>query len=166
MAKRNYTDADRAAVYVALGVNKGIVARAARDTGIAAQTIRDWKNKWEKGEWEPPNEDDVSKTILDVTGKIAAIRDEALTLLHERLGDTKTTKELAVIFGIMDDKIRLAQGLATSRSETVHALPSPEEMRDLFVGMVQGALTAQNARDVDVIEVTQEQAKALPRGTE
>lgn len=164
MARRIYSDADRVAVFVALAVNKGIVTRAASDTNIPIQTVRDWKNKWERGEWDKPTQEELDDGLRDITVQMAAVRGEALTLLQGKLVEAKA-KELAVIFGIMDDKIRLAQGLATSRSETVHALPSPEEMRDLFVGMVQGALTAQDVRDQDVIEVEREQAKALPRGS-
>lgn len=165
MAKRIYNEADRAAVFVTLQINKGNVARTSRDTGIAAQTVRDWRDKWDSGAWDAPTEQQVDSAVSDSVGQMKNVRDKALVLIEDKLHEGKL-RELGVIFGILDDKIRLAQGLATSRSETVHALPSPEEMKDLFQGMISGAIEAQKMRDKDVIEVTAEQAKALPRDNE
>ena len=57
----------------------------------------------------------------------------------------------------MDDKIRLASGLATKRTETVHTLPSREEMKELMGGFAEGLVEAAEARTGEIIEVEAEE---------
>jgi hypothetical protein len=56
----------------------------------------------------------------------------------------------------MDDKLRLAQGLATKRTETVHTLPSKEDMKELMSGFSEGLVAAaeDRASEVVVVEAT------------
>jgi hypothetical protein len=54
--------------------------------------------------------------------------------------------------GIMDDKIRLASGLATKRTETVHTLPSREDMKELMGGFVDGLVSAAESRATEIVD--------------
>jgi transposase-like protein len=161
VAKRTYTDADRAAVVLALQVNQGNVARTARDTGVSESTVRDWKRVWDK-DGPPENvQAEAVEQAKEFVAELEEVRNKTLSLLRDKLDEVRPDK-LATVFGILDDKYRLAIGLATSRSETVHALPSPEEAGELFVGMIQKALEAQKQRSYDVeVEVEQADQKAL-----
>lgn len=59
--------------------------------------------------------------------------------------------------GVLDDKTRMALGLATSRTEVTHSLPSPEEMRLLAQSYADGAVSAALERDEAIIDVTVEE---------
>lgn len=164
MAKKVYSDEERAAIFLSLKVAEGNVARASRETSVPQQTVRDMKRRWESGEWDPPDRDLLDAVADSYILKIERVRDKALNLLEERVGDTKNPKDIATIFGILDDKIRLARGLATSRSETVYKLPEPEEMAEVMAGMVQGALEAQRKRVIEIDSVVEQAPKALNAG--
>lgn len=166
MGYRTYTDEDKASVFVALSVNEGNITRTSRDTGIPQSTVRDWKKEWEAEGVPEELRAEAQEQATEIVAVMERVRSKALNLLEGRLHEAKP-KELATIFGIVDDKIRLAIGLATSRSVTVHALPSPAEMRELFVGMVQGAIEAQSMRQQDIVDAEIiEPAKALNRSKE
>lgn len=166
MAKRIYSDEDKAAVFIALEVNQGNIARTSRDTGIPQSTVRDWKGEWETEGVPEALRAQATESADEFVSVMKRLRMRAAQLMEGNLHEAKPN-QLAVILGILDDKIRLADGLATSRSETVHALPSPEEMRELFVGMVTGALEAQTARQHDIIDLkVSEPAKALAQPKE
>lgn len=169
MAKRVYNDGDKAAVWTALQVNKGNVAATHRDTGVPEQTIRDWKKQWD----EVPPEFDEQVITAEIQGflqKAESVRDMLLEKYSAALAANKVSPDkMPVHIGIFIDKVQLLRGLATSRTENTVALPSAEELKQLFRGMVQGALEAQNERDEDIIDVElEEQAepKALPRTTD
>jgi hypothetical protein len=68
--------------------------------------------------------------------------------------EVKQLSAIATVIGIMDDKLRLAQGLATKRTETVHTLPSKEDMRELMSGFSEGlvALAEDRASEVVLID--------------
>lgn len=160
---RIYSDAERAAVYLSLSQGQGNIRRASRETGIPEQTIRDWKRVWDsEGVPEEVQEALVQETE-DSLNRMERVRDKALALIEGRLHEHKP-RELATLFGILDDKIRLTKGLATQRTETVSALPSPEEMKALFQGMVVGAIAAQAKREEEVIVVEQADHPALNKG--
>lgn len=150
--KRTYTDEDRAAVFVALKVNQGNISRSSRDANVPEQTVRDWRDKWNSGEWEPPNLEAQGAASDEFITVAERVRDKALVLLEGKLEEAKV-KELATVFGILDDKIRLHRGLPTSRSESQLALPPAEEVRDRLIEGVRLALQAQNQRDQDFIDV-------------
>lgn len=71
--------------------------------------------------------------------------------------------KLATIVGILDDKTRMAKGLATSRTEVTHSLPSPEDMRKLAQSYADGAVSAALERDEAIIdaEVVEQAPRAL-----
>lgn len=169
MAKRVYNDGDKAAVWTALQVNKGNIAATHRDTGVPEQTIRDWKKQWEV---EPPEFDEavISAEIEGFLQKAESVRDTLLEKYAAALAANKVSPDkMPVHIGIFIDKVQLLRGLATSRTENTVALPSAEEMKQLFRGMVAGALEAQSERDGDIIDaelVEQAEPKALAQSTD
>ena len=160
---RIYRDEDKAAVYLSLQQGNGNIRRASRETGVPEQTIRDWKRVWDSEGVPEEVQDALIVEVADSLERMERVRDKALALIEGRLHEHKP-RELATLFGILDDKIRLTKGLATQRTETVSALPSPEEMKALFTGLVAGALTAQAQRDNEVIVVEQAEKPALNKG--
>lgn len=160
---RIYSDGERGAVYLSLAQGNGNIRRASRETGVPEQTVRDWKRQWEENGVPPEVEEALTLEAEASLDRMERVRDKALALIEGRLHEHKP-RELATLFGILDDKIRLTKGLATQRTETVSALPTPEEMKALFTGLVAGALTAQAKRDNEVIVVEQAEKPALPKG--
>jgi ribosomal protein L22 len=62
---------------------------------------------------------------------------------------------------MLQDKVSIAKGLATSRTETVHALPSPQEMAEVLGAVLKGAIQSAQERDLDIIDA---EIVALPSG--
>lgn len=160
MARRVYTEHDRAHVFAVLTANEGNVKRTARETGFPVQTVRDWKTTWEKNGGPP-------EQILEVLPEVAGdfiddatrIRNKALTLLEAKIDRGEVTaKDLLVAVGVLTDKVRLIQGQATSRTETVHALPSPEEFGQVLVGYLEQAVEMQELRAADIEDAEFEEA--------
>lgn len=56
----------------------------------------------------------------------------------------------------MDDKIRLASGLATKRTETVHTLPTRDEMKELMSGFADGLVSAAEDRASETVLIEAE----------
>jgi 6-phosphogluconate dehydrogenase len=80
------------------------------------------------------------------------VRAIALARLKEVLPYETKAKDLAVIVGIMDDKVRLATGKPTSINHNQTGLPAPEEVRALFAGYALGALESTRRRTEDILE--------------
>jgi transposase-like protein len=160
---RIYSDGERATVYISLQTGAGNIRRASRETGVPEQTIRDWKRDWETSGVPPEVEEAMTSEIEDSLNRMERVRDKALALIEGRLHEHKP-RELATLFGILDDKIRLTKGLATARTETTSALPSPEEMKALFSGMIAGAIAMQAKREQEVDIVEQAELPALNKG--
>lgn len=151
-SKRSYTDSDRAMLLVVLKTNNGNIARSSRDTGIPEATIRDWKKDWEANGIPEELLTPVQEQSESIIEDMERVRYKALQLLEAQLPTARSIRDLATVFGIVDDKIRLARGLATSRTETTHELPAPEKMAEMFRAIVSGALEAQNTRAKDISE--------------
>lgn len=165
MARRLYTDEERASVLVALTVNDGNVARSSRDTGVAESTVRDWKQQWDR-EGVPLELQTLADSIA--TGFVhdaERVRDKALKKLEDAIdaGEVKA-QNLITVVGVLEDKIRLGKGLATSRKETVHSLPDPQEVQQQLAGAVYAILDAAQKRELDIIdaEVVETSPEALP----
>lgn len=164
MPRRVYNNSDKASVLVVLKTNGGNIARTARDTGLPEATIRDWKKSWEMDGIPEALVGEVQEQADDILADMERVRYKALQLLEAQLPHEKSVRNLATVFGIMSDKINLARGLATSRSETIHELPAPEKMAEMFKAIVSGALSAADQREQDIKDVVIEQApKALNR---
>jgi transposase-like protein len=165
MAKRIYTDQDRVAVHAALQVYKGAVKTTARETGIPISTVRDWKTQWEKNGFPPELLAITQEVVDDLVEAMNRVRNKALIELERQL-DAKELKGREVIgaFHILTDKIRLYQGEATSRTESVSALPAPEQIRELVSEFFAGAVEAaqQRAEEIDEAEWEPIPPKELP----
>lgn len=167
MSKREYNDEDRQAVWVTLQVNKGNVARTARDTHMPEQTVRDWKKAWEA---EAPDFDPeiIEETVSVFTDRAERIRDLLMENYEKALRQGKISPDkMPIHIGIFVDKIQLLRGLATTRQEAKLALPSPEEARQLFEGVVKGALEMAKERDEALYDVDlgEQSVKELPEET-
>lgn len=151
----SYTDEQKAAVYMSLGISDGNVKRATRETGVPEQTVRNWKKAW--AENGPPEGVVTSAEVTVIPGFVEAAvstRDSALLKIQELMPQT-TVKDLAnliKIVGILDDKVRMALGLATSRVEHQTSLPSAEEMREAGRDFAKGAISAALIRDEAIID--------------
>lgn len=165
-SKRQYTDEDKAAVFTQLTVNKGNVLRTSRETGVPQQTVRDWKKEWETRGVPAPVEEIAEEIAGEFVETALRVRDKALAQIELLIPDTRASdiQKLATIVGILEDKRRMAEGLATKRTEVTHTLPSPEEMRDLMSGFVSGAVEAARERDAVIIdaEVVEQPLLGLP----
>lgn len=165
-----YTEAERASVFIALEANQGNVARSARDTGVPKQTVRDWKRKWQQ-EGPPDFDETVFETVASsFIEQAERVRDKILLKFEEAVdkGELKPDK-MPIAIGILDDKVRLHKGLATSRSESTLALPSPEEVREMFSGLIRGAIEAATNREAEIIDLDEQsfaEVKELNPGKE
>lgn len=138
----------------------GNVLRAVRETGVPQQTVRNWKRKWARdGPPEAMIEVAEAQVIPDFVETATRVRNKALGQIELLLPNTdvKDLAKLATIVGIMDDKVRLALGLATSRKEVNHSLPSAEAMRELGKSFAVGAVAVAHERDAAIIDVVPEE---------
>lgn len=167
--KHIYTEQDRVAVYVALKTSEGNSAKVSRETGIPEQTVRDWKKSWDK-DGGPPQEllDAAQHLSAEFVEQATSVRDILLEQYRAALqrGEIKPDK-MPIHIGIFDDKIRLHKGLATSRTESVSALPNPEQIVSLLGAIAARAVEAADRRDEDIIDAeVVEQPKGLPASSQ
>lgn len=159
MSKRTeWTDEDKAAAYVIWISNDKNVRATARQCGIGHTTIAYWVKQWEKD--GPPErlDDKIRANAYEFVHHASSVREQAMKKLEELIpeAEIKQLGTLATVVGIMDDKIRLAQGLATKRTETVHTLPTKEEMKELMGGFADSLVSAAEDRASEVVEITAE----------
>lgn len=163
--KRTYTDEEKARAYTILQINDGNVYRTARDAGIPRSTITVWTKEWEAD--GVPDElvlqaIEESKEFVEEAEEVRFIALQKIRTLIP-LCTEKQLQALGNITGILDDKIRLAKGLATSRSEKVVALPSPEELQEKLGSFLRSALSASKEREYDIdLEVEEQPLGLLP----
>lgn len=162
MGRRIYTDDDKGQVYAALQVYDGNVKRTARSTGIPEQTVRDWKKMWEKA---GPSQEIVAASAEprdQFVETATRLRDKAMAEI-ERALDAHELKGQPLInaAGMLHDKILLARGQATSRTETTQAI-DPEAVGAALMGMVKGALQAAQERADDIIDAEVVEQAGLP----
>jgi transposase-like protein len=155
----DWSDKDRAAAYVIWIANEKNTRRTARDTGVPHGTLRHWVKEW--AENGPPEQvmDEMSAQVYEFVHHASRVRESAMRKLEELIpqAEAKQLSAIATVVGIMDDKIRLASGLATKRTETVHTLPSKDEMKELMGGFAEGLVGAAEARSGEIIEVEAEE---------
>lgn len=160
--RTTYTEADEARVYVVLTANDGNVKRTSRETGVPESTVRNFKRKFETN---PPSPEAVETEVEtgDYTVDLQVIRTELAQALRREIPHMRG-RDLAVALGIVDDKLTRARGLATERTETVHKLPSPEELALAGAMLAQGAIEAARQRQHEIVEANVREQPALPRG--
>ena len=157
-SRKTYTPEQMARAYVVLETNMGNVKRTARDMNLPESTVRRWRDQW--AEDGPPSTELVEPETLDFVENAERVRDAALVALEGKL-DSATPSALVATIGMLQDKVSIARGLATSRNETVHALPSPEAIAAALGAVMQGAIDAARARHDDIIDA---ELIELPRG--
>lgn len=171
MSRATYTGADKAQVYVVLTTNEGNVKRTARDTGVPENTVRRWKKEW--AENGPPSTEEVERAVGEFLDEAVEVRGMALEVVRLKLEllvkDPESAKvgELTTLIGVLDDKITRASGLATSRTEHVHRLPSGEELREALLEAFRPVQQLTQQREGEVIEdaeYVEIPPKALPSG--
>lgn len=160
--RTTYSEVDEARIYVVLTANDGNVKRTSRETGVPESTVRNFKRKFETN---PPSVEAVETEIEagDYTGDLEVIRTELAIALRREIPHMRG-KDLAVALGIVDDKLTRARGLATERTETVHKLPSAEELALAGQMLAQGAIEAARQRQHEIVEAKVREQPALPRG--
>lgn len=160
MARRTYTDEDRARVRLHLELSQGNVKRTARETGIPITTVREWKRAWEEKGVPEPVAEAAERQAGEFAERAEHARDIALEKWIEQVNaGTVSARDLMVGIGILTDKLNLAKGLATNRTEQVKKLelPKAEELADF----AQAALAAARTR---AIEIDEADIRELPPG--
>mgnify|MGYP006275533881 FL=1 len=154
-----WTDEDKAAAYVLWITNDKNVRKTCREANVPHSTFRYWVQEWEES--GPPSEviEKLPEQVYEFVHHASRVRESAMTKLEELIpeAEVKQLSAIATVVGIMDDKIRLASGLATKRTETVHTLPTRDEMKELMSGLVDGIVGAAENRASDIIEVEAEE---------
>jgi transposase-like protein len=154
-----WSDQDRAAAYVLWVSNDKNVRKTSRECGIPTNTLRYWVKGW--NESGPPDAvlDEIPAQMYEFVHHANRVRQNAMDKLEELIpqAEVKQLSAIATVVGIMDDKIRLASGLATKRTETVQILPSREDMKELMGGFVDGLVGAAESRAGEIIDVEVEE---------
>ena len=154
-----WTDEDKAAAYVLWITNDKNVRKTCREANVPHSTFRYWVQEWEEN--GPPSEviEKLPEQVYEFVHHASRVRESAMTKLEELIpeAEVKQLSAIATVVGIMDDKIRLASGLATKRTETVHTLPTRDEMKELMSGLVDGIVGAAEVRAGDIIDVEVEE---------
>jgi transposase-like protein len=145
---------DKAAAYVLWISNDKNVRKTSRECNIPHGTFRYWVREWEEN--GPPSEvlDEIPAQQYEFVHHANRVRESAMNKLEELIpeAEVKQLSAIATVVGIMDDKIRLASGLATKRTETVHTLPSREDMKELMSGFVDGLVGAASDRTKEIVD--------------
>lgn len=143
---RRFSDADKATGLTLLAANQGNIKRTARELDISPVTLRRWRDQDLRGVGGP-TEQQKEVAVGDFVEAATRIRNKALVQLEQALdrGDVRPA-DLNKIMGTLDDKIRLAQGMPTSRVEQQSSLPSKAEMAELMGAAVAGAIEAARSR--------------------
>jgi transposase-like protein len=164
MAKRVYTDDDKARVLALLLANSGNVKRTARDTGVAEQTIRDWKKLEERGGTSVAVAAALPSALNDFAQSAESIRDKMLNNLEAKvMNDELNARDLIVGIGVLTEKIAMARGEATSRTEnTVKHEVDPEQLSKAVQDVLSSAISSGEQRDVEIIDADYEEQADTP----
>lgn len=137
--------------YSTLQINDGNVYRTARDTGIPRPTLQSWVKEWKEVGVPEEIRELASQDAHEFVEHAESVRNQALAKLETLIphAQPKDMKSLVIAIGTLDDKIRLAKGLATQRREHTLAPPDPEKFKESLETMVKMAL---QSADDNVIE--------------
>ena len=139
MASRTgWTDEAKAQIYVQWVANDRNVRKTSREFGIPHGTLRYWTKEWEES--GPPAElnDIIANDAYEFVHHANRVREQAMLKLEELIpqAESKQLSAIATVVGIMDDKIRLASGLATKRMCFLVRVM----LRNLWVRLLKGLL--------------------------
>lgn len=149
--KALFTPQQKASAYISLQANDGNVTRTARETSIPITTLRRWRDEWDRDGAPDTSDPVVAKALDDYAAEAILVRDFALTTLKQKIPDAKPG-ELITIVGVLDDKITRARGLATSRTEHVHKLPSRDDLLELIGNGARQIAEATVVREEEIID--------------
>lgn len=131
-----------------LRVLDGNIKGTARETGIPESTVRLWSREFAEN---PPNVEEVAVEAASYVDRAKRVRDKALVELERKLPEA-TPAQLVSAIGTLNEQIRVAEGLATSRTETVHKLPSADEIRQSLGAVFQHALESSRMREEEIVD--------------
>lgn len=157
MARRTYTDRDRALVYAELAVNEGNIKRTARNLDIPVPTVRRWRDQWERSGVPATMSAEVAIVATDFLSEAIRIRGKLMSRLEALIDDEKvSSREVVTAIGILSDKIRAYEAIKDVQTvEHQFKLPPADEIRELFAGMLDGVVEAARSRAAE-IEAVQE----------
>lgn len=169
--RSRYTGEDRARVFAALTESEGNVKRTARNTGVPASTVRDWKVEWAKGGVDAETIEALPAIITDFVEDATRVRDKLLVRL-EQLADRDglTAREIIPAMGMLTDKIRAYKGLDAVREHhhTVE-IPAFDELQGKLDGAIKELVAAGQERQRvinEVIDLEPSQYRELQATTE
>ncbi|MCG3159722.1 MAG: hypothetical protein JMDDDDMK_00737 [Acidobacteria bacterium] len=113
---KRYSEGEKAVALEALNLAGGNVARAARETGIYVNTLREWAH----GRNVSPSiyVDYVAKKKGAVSARLSALQDRLVeALFDEEKIEAARYGELSTAFGIVTDKLRLMDERPTAITE-------------------------------------------------
>jgi transposase-like protein len=169
-SRTEWTDDAKAQIYVQWIANDKNVRKTSREFGIPHGTLRYWTKEWEANGPPPEIENKIMNDAYEFVHHANRVREQAMLKLEELIPDAevKQLSAIATVIGIMDDKIRLASGLATKRTENTYVLPSKSDVKELMGAFVEGLIgTAQDrANEVIDVEVVEQPVLGLPKPKE
>lgn len=171
MASRiEWTDDAKAQIYVQWIANDKNVRKTSREFNIPHGTLRYWVKEWEANGPPPEIEDKIANDAYAFVDHANRVREQAMLKLEELIpqAESKQLSAIATVVGIMDDKIRLASGLATKRTENTYVLPSKQDVQELMGAFVEGIVGAAEDRAGEVVdvEVVEQPVVGLPKPKE
>ena len=113
MAKKSYTDAERANALAVLQSNDGNVLRTSKATGIPRTTLITWSGDVERQTRMP----EVERARFDLADVIERELQNIFEAMATKRADA-SYRELATAAGILIDKLRLLTGKATAHGHT------------------------------------------------
>tara|TARA_R110000823_G_scaffold277831_2_gene396329 strand:- start:13453 stop:13968 length:516 start_codon:yes stop_codon:yes gene_type:complete len=169
-SRTGWTDEAKAQIYVQWVANDRNVRKTSREFGIPHGTLRYWTKEWEES--GPPAElnDIIANDAYEFVHHANRVREQAMLKLEELIpqAESKQLSAIATVVGIMDDKIRLASGLATKRTENTYVLPSQSDVKELMGAFVEGLVGSaiDRANEVIDVEVVEQPELGLPKPKE
>lgn len=167
MARRTtYTEEDKARVYVVLTANDGIVKRTARETGVPDNTVRRWRDEWEKN--GPPSTGSVELAANDFITEAEDLRFLGLRALRAKLDLLLVTPkdvnvaQVTTLVGILTDKIDRAAGINRPRDDGDTKQLGAEQIRELLVGYTHAMQELSASREEEIIDAEIVEPRALP----
>lgn len=118
MARRHYTEADKATALAVLKACDNDLSRAARETGVPRTTMQRWQT-------EPalaaPTDVRQAKEA-DLAARWSEVRDLAIIRAKEQLeaGGKLGLRDLTILAGVGTDKVNLLTGKSTERIEVTN----------------------------------------------
>jgi transposase-like protein len=169
-SRTEWTDDAKAQIYVQWIANDRNVRKTSREFGIPHGTLRYWTKEWEENGPPAELENKIANDAYEFVHHANRVREQAMLKLEELIpqAESKQLSAIATVVGIMDDKIRLASGLATKRTENTYVLPTKSDVKELMGAFVEGLVGSAEDRANEIIdvEVVEQPIMGLPKPKE